>query len=385
MDFSFNDEQKLLKDSLDKFVARDYTFEKRKSYQAQAEGFSREVGAQLADMGLLGLSFDEQYGGLGGAAGAGEVENIVVMTAIGNALMVEPYFATVVMAGGLINRFGTAAQKQALLPAIAAGKLIASTAFGEPASGFDLFRVKTKAVREGAGNDTGYVLSGKKAVVLHGAQADRLIVSARTSGRTADTEGISLFIVERGAAGVKTRDYRTGDGQRAAEVTLKDVRVGAGALIGTEGEGLAIMDAVADNGAAALCAEAVGVMQTLNALTLDYIKNRQQFGVPIATFQVLQHRAADMFVHAEQSKSMAYLAAMKAHSPDAVERRRAVSAAKYHIGRSGRAVAKDAIQMHGGMGVTNEMAAAHYAKRLTLIDFILGDADHHLERFIKAA
>lgn len=377
MDFSFNDEQKLLKDSLDKFVARDYTFEKRKGYQAHADGFSREVWAQLADMGLLGLGFDEQYGGIGG----GEVENVVVMTAIGNALMVEPYFATVVMAGGLINRFGTAAQKQALLPAIAEGRLIASTAFGEPASGFDLFRVKTKAVRDGSN----YVLSGKKAVVLHGAQADRLIVSARTSGRTADTEGISLFIVERGAAGVKTKDYRTGDGQRAAEVTLKDVRVGADALIGTEGEGLAIMDAVTDNGAAALCAEAVGVMQTLNALTLDYIKNRQQFGVPIATFQVLQHRAADMFVHAEQSKSMAYLAVMKARSPDAVERRRAVSAAKYHIGRSGRAVAKDAIQMHGGMGVTNEMAAAHYAKRLTLIDFILGDAAHHLERFIKAA
>ena len=377
MDFSFNEEQKLLKESLEKFVEREYTWEQRKTYLGKPDGFSREVWSHLADMGLLGLTFDEQFGGIGG----GEVENIVVMTAIGNALMVEPYFATVIMAGGLINRFGSAAQKQALLPAIVEGKLIASTAFIEPATRFDLNRVKTKAVKDGSG----YVLSGKKAVVLHGAQADRLIVSARTSGRAGDAEGISLFIVEKGAAGLKAKDYRTGDGRHAAEITLKDVRVGADALIGTEGQALPIIEAVADSGAAALCAEAVGAMQTLNTLTVDYMKNRQQFGQPIGRFQILQHYAADMFVLAEQSKSMAYLAAMKARSPDAVERRRAVSAAKVYIGRSGRSVAKSAIQMHGGMGVTNEMAAAHYAKRLTLVDFILGDTDHHLERFIKAA
>jgi alkylation response protein AidB-like acyl-CoA dehydrogenase len=381
MNFSFNDEQKLLQESLEKFIQRDYPFDKRRACQASPQGYSPEVWRQLADMGLLGLTFDADYGGIGG----GPIETVVAMTAIGNALMVEPYFPTVVMAGGLLNRSGTAAQKQAVLPAIAEGKLIATTAFGEPGARFDTFRVKTTAKRDDSGEKAGYVLNGRKAVVLFGAQADRIIVSARTSGGANDPHGISLFLVERGAAGLKATDYRTGDGQRAADLVLKDVRVAAEALIGPEGGALALIEAAIDRGAAALAAEAVGVMQKLNALTLEYIKNRQQFGQPIGRFQVLQHRAADMFIHAEQCKSMAYLAAMKCESADAAERVRSVSAAKVYVGRSGRLVAQWAIQMHGGMGVTNELPAAHYAKRLTLIDFNLGDADHHLQRFIRAA
>jgi len=377
MNFSFNEEQKLLRESLEKFVLRDYTFDNRKAYRALPDGYSPQVWKQFAELGLLGLTFSEDSGGMGGGA----AETILAMTAIGNGLVVEPYLPTVVMAGGLINQAGSAAQKQALLPAIAEGKLIASTAFGEPGGRFDLFRVKTTAKRDG----DGFVLNGRKAVVPYGAQADRIVVSARTSGGASDTGGISLFLVERGAPGLKVTDYRTGDGMRAADLVLKDVRVNADALIGEEGKALPIIEAAADRGIAALCAEAVGVMQTLNALTLEYIKNRQQFGQPIGRFQVMQHRAADMFIHAEQCKSMAYLACMKAESSDAKDRTHAVSAAKAYIGKCGRVVAQLAIQMHGGMGVTNELPAAHYAKRLTLIDFNLGDTDYHLQRFIKAA
>ena len=384
MDFSFNDEQKQFQESLAKFIERDYGFERRRAYQALPEGFSRDIWAQFADMGLLGLPFDEQYGGLG----AGVAEMLLAMTAIGNGLVLEPYLATVIMAGGLISRCGNQAQKQALLPPIAAGKRIVVTALAEPGARYDLNRVETTATRKGG--DT--MLSGRKAVVLHGAQADQLIVSARSSGDSSDDssnnvaaiDGISLYLVDRGAAGVSVRDYRTVDGLRAADITFNEVRVGPEALLGAEGGAYAAIDAIADAGAAALCAEAVGVMETLNALTLEHLKTRQQFGHPIGGFQVLQHRAADMFIHAEQSKSMAYLAAMKLSSTDVAERRRVVSAAKVHIGRSGRAISQASTQLHGGMGVTNELAAAHYARRLTMIDFNLGDSDHHLKRFINA-
>jgi len=392
MDLSFNDDQKQLQDALAKYIERDYGFERRRACQGTAEGFSREVWAQFAEMGLLSLPFAEADGGLGGGA----AEMLVVMTAIGNGLMVEPYLATVVLAGGAIARAGSSAQKAELLGGIAEGKLIAAAAFEEPGARFNLAHVATTAKKAGAE----YVLSGSKGVVLHGGQADWLVVSARTSGHVADEKGISLFVVDRKARGVSVRDYRTIDGLRAADITFDGVRVPAGALLGRkeneqenlEGAAFEVIDAVADAGVAALCAEAVGVMESLNRQTLEYIKGRQQFGVPIGSFQVLQHRAVDMFIHAEQSKSMAYLAAINApvvcHSVGEAasikERRRSVSAAKVHIGNSGRVVAQDAIQMHGGMGMTNELAAAHYAKRLTMIDFVLGDSAHHLSRFEAA-
>ena len=376
MDFSFTEEQTLLQDSLRRFVQKEYAFEKRKAILNSPEGFSREIWEQLADMGVLGLPFAEEYGGFGGGA----AETLIVMQAIGSGLLLEPYLATVVLGGGLVQALGERPQKQ-MLAEVAEGKLLLAFAHGEPRSRYSLSQVETRAQKVGKADGAGWTISGRKAVVLNGAQADRLIVSARSGGAAADESGISLFIVERGAAGLAVRDTRTIDGLRAAEIELKDVRVGADALLGAEGGAFAAIEQASDAGAAALCGEAVGVMEALSAQTLDYLKTRQQFGQPIGRFQVLQHRAADMFIHCELSKSMALLAAMKAGEADARERRRAVSAAKAHIGRSGRFVSQAAIQMHGGMGVTEELPASHYAKRLTMIDFWLGDTAHHLERF----
>jgi len=380
MDFAFTEEQTLLQDSLSRFVQKEYTSEQRRAIQKSAEGFSREVWGQLAEMGVLGLPFSEEYGGFGGGA----AETLIVMQAIGSGLLVEPYLATVVLGGGLVQALGDQGEGQGqkrMLSQVAEGKLLLAFAHGEPRSRYALAQVETRAERDGKG----WKLSGRKAVVLHGAQADRLIVSARTGGAANDETGISLFIVDRGAAGMSVRDCRTIDGLRAAEVGLNDVRVGAQALLGAEGGAFPAIDRVIDAGAAALCAEAVGVMETLNALTLDYLKTRQQFGQPIGRFQVLQHRAADMFIHCELSRSIALLAAMKAASSDANERRRAVSAAKVQVGRAGRFIGQAAIQLHGGMGVSDEVAASHYAKRLTMIDFWLGDTEHHLARFARAA
>ena len=376
MNFSFTEEQTLLQDSLMRFVQKEYTFGKRLAIQKSPEGYSRAVWGQFAEMGVLGLPFAEEFGGIGGGA----AETLIVMQAIGSGLLVEPYLATVVLGGGLVQALGDPGQKQ-MLSLIAEGKLMLAFAHGEPRSRYALAQVETRAAREGKG----WKLSGRKAVVLHGAQADRLIVSARTGGAANDETGISLFIVARDAAGMSVRDCRTIDGLRAAEVGLDDVRVGAQALLGTEGGAFPAIDRVSDAGAAALCAEAVGVMETLNAQTLDYLKTRQQFGQPIGRFQVLQHRAADMFIQCELSRSMALLAAMKVASSNAGERRRAASAAKVQVGRAGRFIGQAAIQLHGGMGVSDELVASHYAKRLTMIDFWLGDTEHHLARFARAA
>lgn len=376
MDFAFTEEQTLLQDTLARFVQKEYAFEKRLAIRKSPDGYSRAVWAQLAEMGVLGLPFPEEYGGFGG----GPVETLIVMQAIGGGLLVEPYLATVVLGGALVHALGNAGHRQ-MLTQVAEGALLLAFAHGEPRSRYALAQVETRAAREGAG----WKLSGRKAVVLHGAQADRLIVSARTGGAATDEAGISLFVVDRRAAGMTVRDSPTIDGLRAAEVELNDVRVGAEALLGDEGGAYPAIDQAIDAGAAALCAEAVGVMETLNAQTLDYLKTRQQFGQPIGRFQVLQHRAADMFIHCELSRSIALLAAMKAASADALERRRAVSAAKVQIGRSGRFIGQAAIQLHGGMGVSDEVAASHYAKRLTMIDFWLGDTEHHLARFARAS
>jgi alkylation response protein AidB-like acyl-CoA dehydrogenase len=372
MDFSFSEEQQLLRDSLARYIEREYAFEKRRAIQRSAEGFSREVWSQLAEMGLLGLTLPEEYGGYGGGA----VDTFVVMQAIGNGLVVEPYLASTVLGAGLVAHAGTAAQKGNLLPGAARGEFLLTLAHAETDSRYDLAAVSASARRQG----NGFVLSGHKTVVPWGAQADKLVVSARTAGGPRDARGISLFVLDRGMKGVSARDYRTIDGHRAAELRLDNVAIGEDAVLGPIDGALPLLEKIVDVGTAALCAEGVGVMETLNAQTLDYIKTRQQFGQPIGRFQILQHRAVDMFMHLEQSKSIALLAAVQADGADSAARRRAVSAAKAHIGRSGRAVSQIAIQLHGGMGVTDELPASHYAKRLTMIDFHLGDADFHLER-----
>lgn len=373
MDFSLTEEQQLLCDSIARFVQNEYSFEARKAIVASPTGWSAKVWGQFAEMGLLGVAFAESHGGFGGSA----VDVMVVMQELGRGMVVEPYLSTVVLGGGLVALAGTESQRQAILPGIAQGERRVALAFGEPHSRFDLHDVATQARRSG----TEYVLSGRKAVVLHGAAADTLIVAARTAGAQRDAGGITLFLVDRNSRGVTVYDYRTIDGLRAADVSLEGVRLGADAILGPLDGGLPLLEHAVDLGAAALCAEAVGVMESLNALTLDYLKTRQQFGQPIGRFQVLQHRAVDMMMHAEQVKSIACLAAAKVDSTDAAERRRAVSAAKSLVGRSGRFVAKEATQLHGGMGVTLDLPAAHYSKRLTMIDFWLGDSDWHLDRF----
>ncbi len=377
MDFIFSEEQQQLRDSLHRYISREYGFEARKAIMSSKSGYSEKVWAQFADMGLLGAAFAEAHGGFGGSA----VDTMLIMTELGRGIVIEPYFSTVVLGGGLVDLAGSEAQKQAVLPEVVQGKRLLAAALGEPDSRYELNCVETTAKRDGAG----YVLNGHKAVVLHGESANQLIVSARTAGSARDAKGISLFLVDAKTAGVQVQGYRTIDGMRAAEIKLANVKVGADSVLGQVDQALPLLERAADFAVSALCAEAVGAMEALNAATFEYLKTRQQFGRPIGSFQALQHRAVDMMIHCEQSRSMAYLASVKVQSQDANERKRTVSAAKIQIGRSGRAISQEAIQLHGGMGVSNELAAGHYAKRLTMINATMGDMDHHAERFASAA
>lgn len=347
MNFSLTEEQQLLSDSLARFFERDYTFEKRRKIQNSPDGFGREAWAQLAEMGIVALPLPADHGGFGGGA----ADLLPVMKALGAGLLVEPYLATAILGAGLVARAGTPEQQAAILPGVAEGKTLLAVALR------DADGAAVKATRDGKG----WKLDGKKRVVLHGGQADTLIVIAPNGA------GKAAFLVDRGTPGVTVRDYRTIDGLRAADVTLAGVQVAADRQLGGDADVSKALRTTLDTAAAALCAEAVGVMEQLNALTLDYIKTRQQFGQPIGRFQVLQHRAVDMFISAEQSKSMAYLAGMRAEAGDSA----VVAGAARYVGREGRKVAKEAIQLHGGMGVTNELPAAHYAKRATMFGFWL--------------
>ncbi|MFZ5509585.1 MAG: acyl-CoA dehydrogenase family protein [Pseudomonadota bacterium] len=373
MDFNFTEEQSALQDTLRRFIAKDYGFEQRRQLAKSEPGFSRATWKQFADLGWLALPFPEEHDGMGGNA----VDTMIVMEAFGRGLVLEPYLATVVLCGSLVRDSGSEMQKKSILPAIAGGELLMALAHYEPRTRYELNHVETTA-RPDAG---GWVIDGAKSVVLGGPSADRLIVSARTSGGARDDAGVSLFLVDRNAAGMALRAYATQDGQRAADITFTRVKVGADALLGTQDQGLPALARALDYGIAALCAEAVGAMAALNEATLDYLKTRKQFGQPIAKFQALQHRMADMLIAAEQARSMMYLASVKADSPDAAERSRAVSAAKAYIGQSARFVGQQAVQLHGGMGVTDELNVSHYFKRLTMINATFGDADHHLGRF----
>ncbi len=370
MDFDLTEEQRLLQESVGKLIADAYGFEQRKAYAKEPAGYSAARWAQFAEMGLLGLPFAESLGGSGGTP----VETMIVMEAFGRGLVLEPYLATVILGGGLLRLAGSAAQQQELIPSVAAGKLRLAFAYGERQSRYDLADVATSARPAG----TGYVLNGEKGVVLHGDSADRLIVLARTAGGQRETSGLSLFLVDAAADGVLRRGYPTQDGQRAAEISFRDVKVGADALLGRKDEAWPVVERVIDAATAAVAAEAVGVMSVLHELTVEYLKTRRQFGVAIGSFQALQHRAVDMLVSLEQARSMAYLATMMADSADAAERRRMISAAKVQIGRSARFVGQQAIQLHGGIGMTMEYKAGHYFKRASMIDTLFGDADHHL-------
>ncbi len=368
MDFDLTDEQRLLKDSVERLIADHYAFEQRKKYLAEPAGWSATVWNQYAELGLLGLPFEEKLGGFGG----GTVETMIVMEAFGRGLVLEPYFATVILGGGLLRRAGSNALRTALVPQITAGKLKLAFAHVERQSRYDLADVATTARKDG----DSYVLDGAKSVVLHGDCADKLLVTARVSGNRRDRDGIGLFLVDADAAGVTRRGYPTQDGLRAAELTLTGVRVAADAVLGANA--LLAIEHVVDEAIAALCAEAVGTMQAMHEATLEYLKTRQQFGRPIGSFQVLQHRSVDMLVALEQARSMAMFAAVMAAEENAAERRRAIAAAKVQIGRSGRHIGQEAIQLHGGIGMTMEYKVGHYFKRMTMIDMLFGDADAHL-------
>ena len=367
MDFDLNDEQRLLKDSVERLIASRYDFEQRKQHAKNPDGWSRELWAQYAELGLLGLPFAEQHGGFGG----GPTETMIVMEAFGRGLVLEPYLATVILGGGLLRHAGSAAQQATLLPEVAGGKLLLAFAQAERQSRYDLADVVTTARRDG---ET-WRLDGEKSLVLHGDCADTLIVSARVSGNQRDRDGIGLFLVDARAGGVTRRAYPTQDGLRAAEIALDGVQSDA---LGTPGQALPVIERVVDEAIAALCAEAIGVMSSMHELTVEYLKTRKQFGRAIGEFQVLQHRAVDMLVALEQARSMALFATMMAASDDAAERHRAIAAAKVQVGKSGRHVGQEAIQLHGGIGMTMEYKVGHYFKRMTMIELMFGDAETHL-------
>jgi pimeloyl-CoA dehydrogenase small subunit len=375
MDFDLSEEQRLLKESLDRLIGDRYAFEQRKVYRQAPEGWSRDLWAQYAELGLLGLPFAEAYGGSAG----GPVETMIAMEAFGRALAVEPYLSTVVLGGGLLRQSGSAEQSADLIPKIVDGSLIVAFAHTERGSRYDLHDVETRAVRDG----TGWVLDGEKGVVLHGDTADRLIVTARVSGSRRDRDGIAAFIVDGTAEGVSRRGYPTQDGLRAAEISLAQVRVGSEAVLGEPGAALPLVERVVDDAIAALCAEAVGAMAVMHELTVDYLKTRRQFGREIGSFQILQHRAVDMLIALEQARSMAMFATMMAAEDNAAERRNAISAAKVQIGRSGKFIGQQSIQLHGGIGMTMEYKVGHYFKRATMIDMMFGDADHHLRELAR--
>jgi pimeloyl-CoA dehydrogenase small subunit len=370
MDFELSDEQRLLKDSVERLVTQRYDFEARKKFMAEPDGWSRALWKQYVDLGLTALPFAEAHGGIGG----GPVETMIVMEAFGRALALEPYWATVVLGGSFLRLGASETTRAEVLPKVAAGETLLAFAHIERQARYDLADVATTAKKDGAG----YVLDGAKSLSVHGDAADKIVVSARLSGDQRSKNGIGLFLVDATAPGVTRRGYPTMDGLRAAEVTLANVKVGADAVIGEPGNAFPLIEQVADIAIAALASEAVGAMSAMHELTVDYLKQRKQFGVPIGNFQVLQHRAGEMLIALEQARSMAMLGTMMAEEANAAERRKTIAAVKVQIGRSGRIVGQGAIQLHGGIGMTMEYKVGHYFKRVTMIDTLFGDADHHL-------
>jgi alkylation response protein AidB-like acyl-CoA dehydrogenase len=373
MNFTHTEDRRMLADMIGRFVAEQYTFETRDRIARSREGYSPALWRQFAELGVVGALFGEADGGFGGAG----FDIAVVFEALGRGLVVEPFLAGAVLAGGAIAAAGDDKQKK-LLPEIVAGTQLAAFAHEEPQSRYDLSHVATSARRTAAG----WVLDGTKAVVAHGEQAQVFVVSARTAGGVDDEHGISLFLVPANAQGLSLRGYPLIDGGRAAEVTLRGVELARDALLGTEGEAHGPVERVTGRGVLALCAEALGAMDAAKDATLEYLRTRKQFGVPIGSFQALQHRMADLLLEVEQARSAVINAAAALDGGDRIARERALSAAKFTIGEIGTRVAEESIQLHGGIGMTWELPLAHLAKRLVMIDHQLGDSDHHLARYI---
>jgi alkylation response protein AidB-like acyl-CoA dehydrogenase len=381
MDFEFSDEQRQLREAVEGFAAKEYTFDRLRAIKRSGAGWDPAVWRGLAELGVAALNVPASLGGLG----YGPTETLALMDACGPQLLLEPILTSAVIATAVLRQFEGSPPAEELLRHMAAGDRIAALAHFEPASRFDTRWVETRASETAEG----FRLDGQKAVVAHAGIADVLLVSARSAGAAGaagagDGTGVSLFLVPRTTSGLTLAEYLTLDGQRAADVRLDAVRLPKNARLGGEGQALEAVETALDLGLAALCAEAVSIMQALVRATVEYLNTRQQFGQPIGRFQALQHRVADMAVHLEQARSMSYLAAMRCESFDSAERRRALSAAKVVIAEAARFVGQQSVQLHGGMGMTDELKVSHWFKRLTAIEILFGDADFHLQRFASS-
>lgn len=375
MDFQLTDDQRLLNDSVERLLAARYAFDRRKRYAAEPGGWSREIWGAFAELGLLGLTLPEEHGGFA----ASPVETMLVMESFGRHLVLEPYLASVVLAGGLIVAAGSAAQKAELLPRLASGELVGAFAHGEPEARYETAHVATRARRDGGG----WVVDGAKSFVLHGDAAGVIVVSARIAGHSADRDGVALFLVRADAPGLTVAGYPTREGLRAADIRLDGVRVADGDVLGRPGEALPLVEKAMAAGAMASCADAVGAMQAAFDMTAAYLKTRKQFGAPLASFQALQHRLVDMMVALEQARSITMYATMKL-AEDAGDRDSAVSAAKYVVGKAIRRISQEAVQMHGGIGMTDEYVVSHLFRRLSGMEKYFGDTDFHLGRLAAA-
>ena len=372
MNFNFNEEQTLIQSQVSQFIQRDYEWEKRQSLVSSDLGFSKDNWNIFAELGWLGISISEKSGGFGGTA----IETMILMEEFGKGLVLEPYLETIVLSAGIIDSCGTEKQKKEVLDKVMSGNMHLALAFTEPQSRFNLSDVTTEAEQSG----DFYIINGFKSVVMNGPSADALIVSARTSGNQSDSDGISLFLVDSKSTGVSSRNYPTVDGRRASEVTFENVKVSSHSLLGKRNTGFEELDNAVDLATLAICAEAVGAMEILYKTTVEYTKTRKQFGQAIGKFQVLQHRMVDMFMEYEQCKSLLYMATIK-KVEDASDSKKSVSGLKYQIGKASKFIGQQAIQLHGGMGVTDELNVGHFFKRLTTIGTIFGNADYHLKRY----
>ena len=372
MDFTFNEEQSLIQDQVDQFVQKEYDWETRQALSNSDLGFGEDNWKKFADLGWLGICVSEDSGGFGGSS----IESMLIMEAFGKGLVVEPFLETVIMSGGLIDDHGSDEQKSSVLEPAISGEMHLALAYAEPQSRFNLSDVVTEAKSDG----DSFILNGYKSVVMNGPSADKIIISARTSGAQLDESGISLFIVDANSDGLNKTNYKTVDGRRASDLTLENVSVSKSSLIGDQDKGFAILDSAIDKAILAISAEAVGAMEVLYKTTVEYTKTREQFGTAIGKFQVLQHRMVDMFMEYEQCKSLLYMATMK-NEEEAPDAKKAISGLKYQVGKAGKFVGQQAVQLHGGMGVTDELNVGHYFKRLTTIGTIFGNADFHLKQY----
>ena len=372
MDFNFNEEQTLIQSQVAQFIQRDYEWEKRQVLVASDLGFSSENWKTFAELGWLGISLSEKSGGFGGSA----LESMIIMEEFGKGLVVEPFLETVILCAGLIDSCGNEEQKADLLGPVISGEMHLALGFTEPQSRFNLADVTTEAKKKNGD----YLVSGFKSVVMNGPNADKLIISARTSGKQDDKEGISLFVIDRNLEGVSLRNYPTVDGRRASEVTLENVIIPSSSLLSEEGKGFQHLEGAIDRATLAICAEAVGAMEVLYKTTVEYTKTREQFGQAIGKFQVLQHRMVDMFMEYEQSKSLLYMATIK-NVEGSKDAKKAISGLKYQVGKAAKFIGQQSVQLHGGMGVTEELSVGHFFKRLTTIITIFGNTDYHLKRY----